>query len=189
MGHVITFLAKLEAAIQRRFDSVCFFLMRRFGVRKSHIRYVLYALIIGAYGAQLAVRTSFGLTSPIGVFIGGVFILILLLGQHFEARSDRDAEASPGVASGADKSGNTDGILKSIVYVLAVLDGLEFKYPPSEFTKAGLTDGQHFFPTLCSLVFWISYLAYLYLRKTPLNPPAERQMETILSPQPAPAKL
>lgn len=187
MGLIAAFFGKLDAFIQKRFDSVCFFLMRRFGVRKSSIRYALNSLIIGAYVGDLGGRMRYGLASPAHVILGGIFVLIMLLGQHFEAKQDREAESRPGVASKSDQY--PSGISKAIAGFFLALECLAFGSVPEDFVKANLVDGQHYFPAVCSILFWIAFLSYLYLRKTPMNPPAEKVRESILAPQPAPAKL
>jgi hypothetical protein len=176
--------AWFDAFVQKRFDSLCFFLMRRFGVRKSSIRYVLYGVVICAYAGDLFIKASYGLLSPFSAFIGAFFILILLLSQAGEARLDREAEAKPGMASKADRSSGS--LAKVACYLFGAFEALHFKWPPSEYVDAGLTHGEHLFPTVCSMAFWIAYLAYLYLRKTPMNPPPEKVTETVGTPQPAP---
>ena len=187
MGPVITFFSKVDAAVQRRFDSVCFFLMRRFGVRKSSIRYALNALLITAFGGGLMMEMRYGIASPFGIFIGSLFILLLLIAQHFGVRDDREAEAKPGTASVADRNAR-GGLWKAIAFLFLLMTLPEFRYPPAAYQKAGLTGNEHVFPTLCDTIFWLAYLAWMYLQKTPMNPPPEKVVESVGAPQTAPAK-
>ena len=188
MGHLISFFSRIDAAVQRRFDSVCFFLMRRFGVRKSSIRYAIFTLLIVAVVCGLSTQMRYGVASAPRIFIDGFFILVLLLNQHFTARYDREAEAKPGTVSAADLQTGA-GAWKLGLIVLLVNDLLKFRYPPSKYVGAGLTEGQHVFPTFCDVLIWLSCFLEVYLRKTPLNPPPEKAREPVLAPQPAPAKL
>jgi hypothetical protein len=187
MGSLVSLFSRLDAVIQRRFDSIYFFLMRRFGVRKSAIRYALNALAVIAFTGDFVSDMRYGVASALGVFLGGFFILVLLLQQHMDARDDREAEAAPGVASAADRDPG-HGIWKIVIAAFLFTTLLEFRYPPSAYLKAGLNGGEHIFQTICDTVFWLAYLASAYLRKTPMNPPAEKEKTSVFDLQTAPAK-
>lgn len=176
----------LDSFIQKRFDSVCFFLMRRFGTRKSSIRYAVNALIIGAGIGHLAGLMRYELASPVHIFIGGLFIFAMLIYQLLAVKSDQQAESHPGTTH--QNNNESLGFLKFIMWFFFIYDPLTFRATPQIFIKANLTNGQHYFTATCSILVYAGFLVQLYLRKTPMNPPAEKARESVLNRQPAPAK-
>lgn len=187
MGRIIALLSRVDAAVQRRFDSACFFLMRRFGIRKSSIRYATNALIIAAFACGLAAEMRYGVASAFSIFVGSISIVIMLLAQHFAAHDDREAEARPGTVPVMDRKPDR-GAWKLIAVIFLILTFPEFLYVPPKYAKVGLSEGQHLFPAFCDVLFWLSYLGWMYLQKTPMNPPPEEAREPASEPQTAPVE-
>jgi len=187
MRHLTAPFLWFDAFVQKRFDSICFFVMRRFGVRKSAIRYAINTVFVLAVAGGLVARTALGITTPFDWFVGGVFLLLLLIAQRIEVNWDREAEAKPGTASQADRGGRSS-IGKPIGYFFLFVDLLTIRYLPEEYANRGLTADQLLFPNFCQIALWLSYLAWLYLRRTPMNPPPEKVTETVGTSQPSPVQ-
>jgi len=175
MKSLVAALSRLDAAVQRRFDSACFFLMRRFGTRKSTMRYGLKAMfIIGMSGMAV---DSARKGDPLIAALLTVILLVLLHLQHLTQRSDHAAEeSSDGTVQPADPpySGFDKLFASSGIVFASVATPLR---PDLALTLIGCV--------MASL----AYLLMTYLAKTPMNPPAERARESALSPQTAPANL
>lgn len=167
--------SRLDAAVQRRFDSVCFFLMRRFGLRKSTIRYGLHAVAVIGIAAIAVHFASIG-QAALAVVIS-VFLLLLLILQQGTLMLDRDAEGRPGTRSAADafRYRGRDKLYAVITIILAPI--IISVFPRHALALLGL------------IHFDLAELLLMYLAKTPLNPPAEKVWESAFLPQTAPAKL
>ncbi len=193
MGYIISLLTKLDAAIQKRFDSICFFLMRRFGVRKSMIRYMLSAvsIICIASSAFLGAYTTTSLVVCLilAIYVGIRATFALLFMQHNAMKEDLLAEGSPGTCSKADARADgtfklfwlgmtciTLGLLLDSIPISSFASILEVRVREARMMMSGL------------VAFLITRLALEYLKKTPMNPPAEKAREHVGTAQPAPAK-
>jgi hypothetical protein len=188
MGYVVSFLSRLDAAVQRRFNSACFFLMSRFGVRKPMIRYALFALIIGCNFSFMFEETRLNVISTASWWTCGFNVVCMTLLQYLSLRDDRRTE----------KEGLSNEIERRLFFllpslkILGVLSLIQqlivLKYPPKKYIAAGLTSGEHLFPTVAMILLGASLLAIFYLAKTPMNPPAEKAREHVGTPQPTPAQ-
>ena len=190
MGFILAFFSKLDAAVQRRFDSVCFFLMRRFGVKKSLIRYVLLATIVMAAFAAFAAAFSWGKREPLRFIIDAAFILMYLVDQWRSKRSDEEAEARPCTVSRTDDvPGMIIDAFKIVSAHLLVMGIAGFETPSTEEVRLRWDRSQITFVHSMGLIWWSTFLLTCYLRRTPMNPPPESVRESAFSPRPAPAKL
>lgn len=176
MGPVLAFFSGFDAAVQRRFDAACFFLMRRYGIRKSTIRYVLNAVsVIGIAGVAVHLSRIGYVGAGIAV---SVFLLMNLLAQHVDRRHDHEAESRvDGTASEADRYWISG---RSKLLSAANLPGCIYLIQIKPQHALGFTGW------MC-IVF--ANLLLAYLAKTPMNPPAERERESSLTPQTASAKI
>lgn len=178
----------LDRFVQRRFDSTCFFLMRRYGVRKSMIRYALNALFITTLVVRTLSRASYGLLTTADIVFYPILVLVLLLIQRYEVAQDRAAESRPGTASKVDRYQELLWVWKG-VGLSSIIDNVHaLSHAPAEFLKAGLVDGQHRFSSWVSVVLWTTFLLLQYLYRTPMNPPPEKEAERSVMPKPAPAE-
>ncbi|WKZ29008.1 MAG: hypothetical protein QY323_05805 [Patescibacteria group bacterium] len=173
MGYILSLLTKLDAAVQKRFDSICFFLMRRFGVRKSMIRYAIAALAATALASaflQLGIWYSHPLLFSV---IAALCALTIMIEQAGDLEKDRQAESSIRTGSEADigayDSAKVAWLISGIVTTAAFID------KPASIA-------------VCFGHFFVCALAHEYLKKTPMNPPAEKAREHVGMPQPTPAK-
>lgn len=186
MGFIVLFLTKLDAAIQRRFDSVCFWLMSRFGIRKLSVRYVLFAVSVMSL-ASLLISQSVIEHVTFGQWLFFITCCtMLLVRQYYALQDDVAAEQAPNSRSKADaKHGN---LQKLMAVIMIVCMSLELLFPSFQLTDRDITAGPHRFPPLCGLCFSVSWLALTYLAKTPMNPPAEKEREPVGTLRPASAK-
>lgn len=182
MKYVVSLLSRLDAAIQRRFNSVCFFLMLKFGARKSSLKYILFTIFSLGFGAIAVMRTNEASTLPlkiIGGSLGAIIFGILLLLQHLGYREDRHVEHALKFRSVSDEILAEFGWYKLVCLGGLLLHALWF---PEPFTgRAG--------SLWCFREIWLfSPLPLLYIAKTPMNPPAEKAREHAGTPQTAPAQ-
>jgi len=163
--------------------------MRKFGVRKSMIRYTLLTAIILDMICSFFLEFSWGMRSYVW-FIGNVLLIFMFaLDQHFSKKFDEAAEAKPGTASRADNVPFTGllGVFKILGAFEIISNFLILDYVTIEQSKLGWTVGQAKFDRLMSLIWWFVMLLFFYLKRTPMNPPAEKVRESVIAPTPAPA--
>lgn len=192
MGYIVSLLRKLDAAIQKRFDSICFSLMRRFGVRKSMIRYALSAVGIACassaafYGVH---ATSSTIVAVILAILGIRCGLGLLWFQHDVLHEDARVEQSPGTRSRADEYAFGAFKLAWLVLCCAAWCVASGIVSTPLFSRLAAVDDREFRLMSCGVaLFWLIRLALEYLKKTPMNPPAEKAREHVGTPQTAPAR-
>lgn len=189
MGFV-TVLSKLDKGVQKRFDSVCFFLMRHLGVKKSFLRYGLYAVqICGITGFQwVAFRNSKYLSPGLSLLVAAIVMYSIWTRQARDLRADRQAEEMPGLASNADREDGLSVLKLALVALLAYTSTLYF-WLPSYWTDQGVTPRVLAPGTTSMMIYGLASLCLEYLVKTPMNPPAEKEKSSVFDLQPAPAKL
>ncbi len=177
MQHIVSLLSRLDAAIQRRFDSVCFFLMSRFGVRKSTLRYMFVALVVVGLAAVTVdlIRNDHVLLA----FFFGIYLIFLLIAQHLLWLLDCKAESGDARAAaltngggGSDTRRNRRKLTTVILLVLAFI----------------ASSDAYTLTLMGARVFLIGRLLLLYISKTPMNPPAEKAEERITISQTAPVQ-
>jgi hypothetical protein len=116
------FLSRADDLVQKAFDAFIFFLMRRFGWKKSFIRYALNALqILTVAGTamcnwQVAAWRS---VMPFSIFI----VVMLIFFQKSEYDRDRRAEER-GMVSANDRVAGVIGPFKFIFWIFLVMDVL-----------------------------------------------------------------
>lgn len=180
-----------DTFVQKRFDSVCFYLMRKFGVRKSSIRYTLFTVMIVGLVAgfsQSAIVTK--KYAPYAI-IGAIWTLLMLDMQRSAAHNDRLAERSPTAKSAEDRLTGSTVMKTWWIISMAMSTCAILGWVPREIF-GGLADAgpNVLHPIImCHLLTTMAGLALEYLRKTPMNPPAEKARESVLAPQPSHAKL
>ncbi|MFA5853499.1 MAG: hypothetical protein WC866_00275 [Patescibacteria group bacterium] len=182
MKYVVSFLERADAAIQKRFDSVCFFLMLKFGLKKSVIRYRLQCCCTFTFfGPSLAMLVQ------ARIYGGAAFVLFLLAlfawSDVAQYEEDREAESrATSILSGSDLRQLASATLLMKCALLAVslwllVTAVYVRYKIETMVcMLGL-----------SLACFTSLLL-LYLAKTPMNPPAEKAREHVGTPQTAPAQ-
>lgn len=176
MGPIQTFFSDIDAAVQRRFDAACFFLMRRFGVRKSAIRYFLNGIYVTGTTGVAVHLARIGYVG-LGV-IAALYPLLLLIAQHVDRHHDHEAETRmDGTASEADRTTLVSGRNKLMAAANIVVCVCLIRLLP-----------EHALGFMAWLMTAVSHLLLAFLARTPMNPPAERERESILTPQTAPAK-
>lgn len=175
MGSIVALFARIDAAIQRRFDSACFFLMRRFGWRKSVMKFALFGLAVASLLAyaflapRLGPAMSFAST---GAANGACFLLVC---QALSWRCDRQAESSVSARSRADLDHPVFGLLKLLFAAAAVVALLGYADVPAAANFLGVPEGILGLMTACEVATCLSQLAILYLLRTPMNPPPEKE--------------
>ncbi|MFA5853501.1 MAG: hypothetical protein WC866_00285 [Patescibacteria group bacterium] len=173
MSFLFAFFTKLDAAVQKRFDSICFFFMRRFGVRKSMIRYALAAVAaVTLASALVQLGMWYGHPLIFGI-IAAFSALVIVVEQTNNLGKDHEAEGSIQTASVADIG--TDGVAKIACTIIGIVTVTALMDKPASIS-------------LCIGHFFICTLAHEYLKKTPMNPPAEKAREHVGTPQTAPAQ-
>ncbi len=178
----------LDAFIQKRFDAVCFFLMRRFGWRKSHIRYSLYALLTTSSAAQYVMGFVWGRRDPISVVYTIMIIALFVSVQNGHRRQDEAAEASPGTMPSTDSDMlKNSAVFKLMLAAALVYFALRFDVPSEAQIKLGWTASQTKFVSAGALGFYLALLLLEYLIRTPMNPPAEKARDAVLGPKPTPS--
>mgnify|MGYP001578287394 CR=1 FL=1 len=180
MGHLISFLSRIDAVAQLRFDSVCFFLMRRFGLRKPAIRAALYLLhIVGVVVAtfHFAVASRLFLAS---VCLGFAFVWMAVYDFYLDLRHDHAAEEA-GAQSLADCACRVHGGIKlALIGLLALTAALLIERDTIDGVMALQGNphsdaGRKFFLGIAMLS--TASLALQYLGRTPMTPPAEKARE------------
>jgi hypothetical protein len=190
--YVLSLLLKLDTAIQKRFDSACFFLMRNFGTKKSTIRYGLSAIGVLSWGFSIFFSVQATSSAWVGFFlmwygIRTVFTLLLL--QYDASRKDAIAEHSQEAHSRADSEAH--GAFKLIWVVLSVTAWMIASgvLVTPTFNRLVSMEAWEVRRACSSLaVFLVIRLTLEYLKKTPMNPPAKKAREHVGTPQTAPAE-
>lgn len=184
----MSLLQALDKGIQRAFDACVFFLMRTFGVKKSFIRYVLTALQILAVAGMALVGWNIEQYRSTIVFYG-MWIAMMLLRQRVEYRNDLEAEHR-GMMSRTDAFDGSrfSQIWKVFFIFLFIWEGLQMagvlpipKIAGSpEVVALGIKWAK---PRLVmGMLFDLSYLAALYLARTPPTPPPKEVKVPVLAP-------
>ncbi len=164
---------QLDTAFQKLFDSVCFFLMRQFGVRKSHIRYALTAGVITSLLVELVVGVAWGDREPGFLMCMILLVAFQLFMQHRDRRNDEASEARPGTVSQSDNMFGL-GFLKGLALSTIVSSALRFDVSSVTQQRLGWSIGQIRFDSFLGISYWVFFLLALYLRRTPTNPPPVR---------------
>lgn len=192
MGYILSFLLAVDAALQKAFDSSCFFLMRHFGTKKSTIRYGLSTIGVLAWGFSIFFSVQATSSAWVGFFLmyyGIRTVLTLLLLQYDASQKDAVAEHSQEARSRADS--DVHGAFKLIWIVLSVTAWMIASgvLMTPTFNRLMSMEAWEVRRACSSLVIFLAIrLALEYLKKTPMNPPAEKAREHIRTPQAAPAE-
>lgn len=177
MKVLVKLFAALDRAVQKRFDSVCFFLMRRFGLRKSVIRLSLFIGAIAFSLVGLLASAASGFLPPIALFGHLANVLWPAFPMILSWRADRLAESSSAVRSRADLvMPALIGTLKLLFAGLAVWSLIRLQAItclPALETAPDLRMLR--ISPLAELLFCLAVLALLYLLRTPMNPPPEKE--------------
>ncbi len=94
MGWIASFLSRVDAVVQRQIDSVYLFLLSRFGIRKSMIRYTIQAagiLCLAVIIVMLMPMQASGVAQIFGV-LAGLLLFFETLEQYLHLRLDTDDE-------------------------------------------------------------------------------------------------
>ncbi len=187
MRHLLVPLVWLDTFVQKRFDSICFFLMRRFGIRKSVIRYTFLTTLILATAALLFFGFFWGMRGFSWIFANVVMTAMFAWEQRDSKQEDETAEARPGTLSRADRKTPPFvlGALKVMLLYILLHHLVLIETPSSEQRRLGWSLDQIKFYHLLDMIWGCAFLLKLYLVRTPLNPPPEKAREDVTTLTPA----
>lgn len=183
MGRIVSLLSRLDKAVQRRFDSVCFFLMSRFGVRKSMIRYFISAVVIVSAGERLLRYALTSTTLSFGrILIEGWMVLVMLRLQRKHFVQDNQAEQRPGTVS------LTDIEMKILVWVTQIMKLLCAAVISLSLVAMYFLSSLRNANVVSTMITNLGMLAHFYLIRTPMQPPPAREKSPHAALQPSPVQ-
>ncbi|MEY4722986.1 MAG: hypothetical protein RLZZ324_499 [Candidatus Parcubacteria bacterium] len=186
MQALIAFLWSIDAVTQRIVDSVAFFLMRRFGVRKSFILYGIGIMIVFSH-LCLAVARPPGTEGMFMRVINIAFACWWFLIIHDLRRKEQLAEDA-GMLSpmASDQAKAFLGLGKLLFFFFLAKDIMDWAYPH---LGRGETPRIHTTIATFHMMLQASLILSLYLFRTPSTPPpAKKKAEApnrVLVPAPA----
>ncbi|OGH59480.1 MAG: hypothetical protein A2725_01505 [Candidatus Magasanikbacteria bacterium RIFCSPHIGHO2_01_FULL_33_34] len=157
----------IDQLIQKGVDSVMFFLMRMFGLRKSIIKYIITSLfIIGLIGMIIY---DFQQGHVVQVCLGVLWLFCSLIVQHINYYDDVKDENSNTVYFRSDLN-----LIKfdSIIKIFCI-------FHISEVIFFGIDVQSNFYIYSHNITFF-SFLLLVYIAKTPNTPPPQEKKVTKL---------